>query len=133
MISPRYIQGLLVVLALSELAFSLACMKPAGPGALVKCGPRPTQGQAQNIARSYCPRALALPFNAKIEDIQIVCPEKIYTGLVVGITCSYGWAITFQVKAKNAFGGYDDFRKVTVVASPDGKIHWRPEYGPGSD
>jgi hypothetical protein len=30
-------------------------------------------------------------------------------------------------------GDYDDFRKVTVVASPDGKIHWKPEYGPGSD
>lgn len=133
MISSRYIQRLLVALALSEFACSLACMKPAGPGALVKCGPKPTPERAENVARSFCPRALALPFNAKVEDIQIVGPEKIYTGLVVGISCSYGWAITFQVKAKNPLGDYDGFRKVTVVASPDGKIHWRPEYGPGSD
>lgn len=133
MISPRYIQGLLVGLALSEMACSLACMKPAGPGALVKCGPRPTREQAENIAHSFCPRALGLPVNAKIEDIQIVGPEKIYTGLVVGITCSYGWAITFQVEAKNSLGDYRNSRKVTVVSSPDGKIHWRPEYGPGSD
>jgi hypothetical protein len=131
--SPRYIQGLLVALALSELACSLACMKPAGAGALVKCGPKPTREQAESVARSFCPRALGLPVNALIEDIQIVGPEKIYTGLVVGITCSYGWAITFQVEAKNAVGAYHNARKVTVVSSPDGKIHWKPEYGPGSD
>ncbi|MDR3669223.1 MAG: hypothetical protein P4L36_00165 [Holophaga sp.] len=123
----------LAALVLCALPWSLACMAPAAPSALGKCGPKPTQEQADASVRSFCPRALPLPYQAVVQNVAIVGPEKIYTGLVRGLSCSYGWAITFQVKARDGLGGYQDFKTVTIVASPDGKIHWRPQYGPGSD
>jgi hypothetical protein len=123
----------LAALIQSALPGSLACMDPVGPDGLGKCGPRPSQEQADACTRSFCPRALKLPFDAVVQNVSIVGPEKIYTGLVRGLGCSYGWAITFQVQEKTSLGGYTAFRTVTVIASPDGKIHWQPEYGPGSD
>jgi len=131
--SPRTAPRLLAALTLAALPWALACMAPADSGALGRCGPKPTQEQADASARVFCPRALELPYKAQVANVSIVGPEKIYTGLVRGISCSYGWAITFQVKARNSLGGYKEARTVTVVASPDGKIHWRPEFGPGSD
>jgi hypothetical protein len=115
------------------LAGSLACTVPVQPARMGPCGPRPTQQQAEADARSFCPRALEFPYLAKVQDVRIVGPEKIYTGIVRGISCSYGWAIAFEVSGRQDTGDYSGFRAVTVVASPGGKIHWEPKYGPGSD
>ena len=73
----------LAALILSALPGSLACMDPVGPDGLGKCGPRPSQEQADACTRSFCPRALKLPFDAVVQNVSIVGPEKIYTRLLL--------------------------------------------------
>ena len=36
----------------------------------------------------------------------------------------FGWAIAFEVNAKNSYGGYTGWQPHEIIACPDGTVHW---------
>lgn len=94
------------------------------PENLAKCGPRPSQAQAEEYARTWASQALADPFSAVVRDVTVVGPSQNYRGLVNGGGYDFGWTIAFLVNAKNAYGGYAGFQPQKIILTPDGKIRW---------
>lgn len=99
-----------------------------GPEEEDRCGPRPSYDDASRAAQVYVDRyGFKDPTSAQIRDIQIGNRAKWYRGVVNGGGYNYGWEITFNVNAKNSFGGYVGYKSRTVLLSPGDNVQWRYE------
>lgn len=91
------------------------------------CGPRPTITQAEWGVDYYVQNSGLLdPGSAQIKNIRIVepCGQPNIHGNI------YGWLVTFELNAKNAFGGYVGFRTKQIIMRNGGTGVWFNPYQP---
>jgi hypothetical protein len=80
------------------------------------CGPAPTQYQAEIAAQSYTQQVgLKDPTSAQIRNVQVGGTIQWYRGLVNGGGYDHGWEVSFDMNARNSFGGYVGFRRITIL------------------
>ncbi len=90
-----------------------------------RCGPPPTMAQAEWGVSYYVQNVgLKDPGSAQVRNIQIVRRHgqaNIHGNI-------YGWLVTFELNAKNSFGGYVGFRKREIIMLDGGSRVWFNPY-----
>jgi len=96
------------LLPVAALIFLVSCAPPVltPEEKAAKCGPRPTQQEAEAAVKTWCDGHLKDPFSAQTRGILVLGPGAYQIGLVSGGGWRYGWLVSFQVNAKNSYGGY---------------------------
>ena len=74
--------------------------------------------------QTYCREGLNDPGAALFRNVTVSGPTRSYKGLVNGGGYIYGWRVIFEVNGKNSYGGYTGWQAHSLMATPDGKIHW---------
>ena len=88
-------------------------------------GPRPTEEQVKNAVQVYVDGVgLKDPSSAQVKDVIIGGRAKWYKGLVNGGGYNYGWEVSFQLNAKNSFGGYVGFQPRKILVCDGGRVYW---------
>jgi hypothetical protein len=99
----------------------------ADPKDVHLCGPAPTQAQAEAAVSAYVSSAgLKDPSSAQVQNITVVEPASWFKGLNNGGGYVHGWLITFELNAKNSYGGYVGFRGRELLRLPDGRAFFTP-------
>ena len=92
------------------------------------CGPRPTEEQAKTAVQVYIDGVhLKDPGAAQVKDIVVGGTAKWYKGLVNGGGYNYGWQISFQLNAKNSYGGYVGVQPRSILLCGGGRVYWSLE------
>jgi hypothetical protein len=92
-----------------------------------RCGPEPTISQAEWGAHYFVQNVgLKDPASAQIRNIRIV--ERHGQANIHGNI--YGWLVTFELNAKNSFGGYVGFKPIEIMMLDGGTRVWYSGYIP---
>lgn len=86
-----------------------------------KAGPRPTQEQAEALAKGWCQTNLMDPTSFLIKNVQVLGPGWSEAMWRDESKRRYGWLVSFDVNGKNAYGGFVGFDRKRVLVR-DGAI-----------
>lgn len=117
-----------VVLGLFAAFALCACaVIPLSQEEIAKCGPRPTEIQAEKAVEAYVENSgFKDPDTVKVRNIVIRKPLKMFRGLAAGGGWNYGWEIDFETNGKNSYGAYAGYVLHSILFAPDGTVHWQP-------
>ena len=92
-----------------------------------RCGSVPTMAQAE-WGVNYCVQNIGLkdPGSAQVRNIEIGGMH----GQVNIHGNVYGWLVTFELNAKNSYGGYNGFKHMEVIMMDGGTRVWFSGYIP---
>jgi hypothetical protein len=112
------------LIPVAALVALVGCNNPITDPALVsQCGDELTQERAEALVdRAVAILPLKDPDSAQIRDIVIDGPRKWFN--VQGN--AYGQQVSFQLNAKNSYGGYTGAQRYIVLLSPNGRFQIRP-------
>jgi hypothetical protein len=107
-----------LLLPVAALVVLAACTpaKVTPAEAVAKAGPRPTQAEAEALARKWCESNLKDPTSFLLQNVRVLGPGMSDALFGDETRRRYGWVVTWEVNAKNSFGGYVgwDLRKELV-------------------